>query len=103
MAFQSMELLFTPIIQVRILAEIEVRTAQNIAGIFQVMGGTSSGSIISALLAQSDNNAPKYTANSVLNFFMNDYKNIFPKGDGFMPKILPKKDGGYGWMPKIVP
>jgi uncharacterized protein len=69
------------IIPARILAEIEIRTGKHIAGLFEVIGGTSTGGIIAAALVYEDKKtaSPKLTAHEILKMYLTNYEKFFPK------------------------
>ena len=54
------------------------------------MGGTSTGGIITALLAYENKqtSSPKLTANDILNLYMTKYEQFFPQKNGLIPNEI---------------
>lgn len=70
-------------IPARILEEIEARTDMPIASLFDMVGGPSTGSIITSSLVTpdpKDKTKPKHTAKSTKEFYYNHCPKIFPQG-----------------------
>ncbi len=84
------------LIPLRILSEIEERTAKPIGALFDLVVGNSTGGIIAlGLTAPGDSGQPKYTAKDVLKFYETSLPKIFKKS--FFRSIFT----GLGlWAPK---
>lgn len=68
------------ILPATLLAELEIVLRKDIASMFDLIVGTSTGSLIAALLTkESANFEPEYTGETVLRIYENDAKNIFTK------------------------
>lgn len=66
------------VIPLRILSEIERKTGQPAAHLFNLFVGNSTGGIIAlALAAQDEKGRPKYSANDVLGFYCQNFATIF--------------------------
>ena len=66
------------IIPAIILAEIEKRTGKPIAGIFDLISGTSTGGILAlGLTAPNENGKPKFTASDLVEFYETRLNDIF--------------------------
>ncbi len=69
------------IIPSKLLMEIEARTGKPIAELFDLVAGTSTGSIVAAGLttpSEHDKTKPKYTAENMRDFYINEASKIFP-------------------------
>lgn len=84
----------------RVLDYLEKKTGKSISELYDVMGGTSIGSLIVSLLSIPENGKPKYSAEELIYAFPNlarktlepDWKQNFITGNGlFSPKINNKK------------
>ena len=87
------------IIPLKVLEQIETETNMPTSSLFNFMGGTSTGAIITSLLSLPDSDGkPKYTASEVLSNYKNDSKQIFKRDFmhsiytlfGFYGPLLPR-------------
>jgi len=78
------------LIPARILAEIEKRTGRHIASFFDVMGGSSTGGLITSGLLHEDKatKAPKLTANQIYKKYETAYSDIFTEFTGDLPEEI---------------
>jgi patatin-like phospholipase/acyl hydrolase len=70
------------IIPARILEEIETKTGKHIAGMFDMIAGTSTGGILALGLAKPDgtgNGKPQYCASDLLKLYFTQGHTIFPQ------------------------
>ncbi len=70
------------VVAARILAELEKRTGKPIAELFDMVAGTSTGSIIGACLLApdpKDPTKPRYTAQETLDFYFTLAEKVFPE------------------------
>lgn len=86
--------------QLQELDGVEVR----LADYFDVIAGTSTGGLVTAMLtAPNDNNRPLFAAHDIQNFYLEHSPKIFPQKSGLLSSIInlfkaitgPKYDGKY--------
>lgn len=72
-----------------ILAEIEKRTGKVCSELFDIFAGSSTGAIIAlALNVPNDQEKAKYSANDIINLYLEHGKDIFKKPRPFFLKLL---------------
>lgn len=70
------------IVPARLLQELEERTGKPISELFDLVAGTSTGSIIAGCLtmpSEKDKTKPRFTAKQAVDFYLESSKDIFPE------------------------